>query len=56
MDDGQFLQIQELYAPNVMVGYARVEGHTVGIVANQPMQFAGTLDIAASEKLSLIHI
>ena len=50
VDDGQFLQIQELYAPNVMVGYARVEGHTVGIVANQPMQFAGTLDIAASEK------
>ncbi|MBK4121675.1 propionyl-CoA/long-chain acyl-CoA carboxylase carboxyl transferase subunit [Kocuria rhizophila] len=50
VDDGQFMQIQELYAPNVMVGYARVEGHTVGIVANQPMQFAGTLDIAASEK------
>lgn len=50
VDDGQFLQVQELYAPNVMVGYARVEGHTVGIVANQPLQFAGTLDIAASEK------
>ena len=50
VDDGHFMQVQELYAPNVMVGYARVEGHTVGIVANQPMQFAGTLDIAASEK------
>ncbi|WP_026534882.1 acyl-CoA carboxylase subunit beta [Arthrobacter sp. H14] len=50
VDDGHFLQMQELYAPNVIIGYARVEGHTVGIVANQPMQFAGTLDIAASEK------
>ena len=42
--------MQSLYAPNVIIGYGRVEGHTVGIVANQPMQFAGTLDIAASEK------
>jgi propionyl-CoA carboxylase beta chain len=42
--------MQALYAPNVMIGYGRVEGHTVGIVANQPLQFAGTLDIAASEK------
>ncbi|KAA9393778.1 acyl-CoA carboxylase subunit beta [Kocuria coralli] len=50
VDDGHFLEMQALYAPNVMIGYARVEGHTVGIVANQPMQFAGTLDIAASEK------
>ena len=50
VDDGAFLEMQSLYAPNVMIGYARVEGRTVGIVANQPMQFAGTLDIAASEK------
>ncbi|MCM3687885.1 acyl-CoA carboxylase subunit beta [Kocuria rosea] len=50
VDDGHFLEMQALYAPNVLIGYARVEGHTVGIVANQPMQFAGTLDIAASEK------
>ena len=50
VDDGHFLEMQALYAPNVMIGYARVEGHTVGIVANQPLQFAGTLDIAASEK------
>jgi propionyl-CoA carboxylase beta chain len=50
VDDGHFLEMQALYAPNVMIGYARVEGHTVGVVANQPMQFAGTLDIAASEK------
>src|SRR6478752_3927959 len=50
VDDGHFLEMQALYAPNVMIGYGRVEGHTVGIVANQPLQFAGTLDIAASEK------
>ena len=50
VDDGIFLEMQSLYAPNVMIGYARVEGSTIGIVANQPMQFAGTLDIAASEK------
>jgi propionyl-CoA carboxylase beta chain len=50
VDDGHFLEMQALYAPNLVIGYGRVEGHTVGIVANQPMQFAGTLDIAASEK------
>jgi propionyl-CoA carboxylase beta chain len=50
VDDAHFLEMQSLYAPNVIIGYGRVEGHTVGIVANQPMQFAGTLDIAASEK------
>jgi propionyl-CoA carboxylase beta chain len=50
VDDAHFLEMQSLYAPNVIIGYGRVEGHTVGIVANQPLQFAGTLDIAASEK------
>ncbi|GAA1350934.1 acyl-CoA carboxylase subunit beta [Falsarthrobacter nasiphocae] len=50
VDDGHFLEMQALYAPNVIIGYGRVEGRPVGIVANQPMQFAGTLDIAASEK------
>ncbi|MGP5163965.1 acyl-CoA carboxylase subunit beta [Arthrobacter rhombi] len=50
VDDGAFLEMQSLFAPNVMIGYARVEGRSIGIVANQPMQFAGTLDIAASEK------
>jgi propionyl-CoA carboxylase beta chain len=47
---GEFLEVQELFAPNIIVGFARVEGHPVGVVANQPMQFAGTLDIDASEK------
>ncbi len=47
---GEFLEVQELFAPNLIVGYGRIEGRSVGIVANQPMQFAGTLDIDASEK------
>ena len=50
VDDEEFLEVQELYAPNLIVGFGRVEGHSVGVVANQPMQFAGTLDINASEK------
>jgi propionyl-CoA carboxylase beta chain len=50
VDDGDFLEIQPLWAPNILVGFGRVEGRSVGIVANQPMQFAGTLDIEASEK------
>ena len=50
LDDEEFLEVQELFAPNLIVGYGRVEGRSVGIVANQPMQFAGTLDIDASEK------
>ena len=47
---GEFLEVQELFAPNIVVGFGRVEGRSVGIVANQPMQFAGCLDIDASEK------
>lgn len=50
LDDGEFLEVMELFAPNIVVGYGRVEGRSVGVVANQPMQFAGTLDIDASEK------
>lgn len=50
MDDGEFLEVQALFAPNIICGFGRVEGHPVGVVANQPMQFAGTLDIDASEK------
>lgn len=50
LDDEEFLEVQELFAPNIIVGFGRVEGRSVGIVANQPMQFAGTLDIDASEK------
>ena len=50
VDDGEFLEVQPLFAPNIVVGFGRVEGRSVGAVANQPMQFAGTLDIDASEK------
>ncbi|MCU0284264.1 MAG: acyl-CoA carboxylase subunit beta, partial [Candidatus Nanopelagicales bacterium] len=50
LDDQAFLEVQPLFAPNITCGFGRVEGHSVGIVANQPMQFAGTLDIDASEK------
>jgi len=50
LDDSEFLEVQALFAPNIIVGFGRVEGHSVGVVANQPMQFAGTLDIDASEK------
>ncbi len=48
--EGEFLEVMPLFAPNIVVGYGRVEGRSVGVVANQPMQFAGTLDIDASEK------
>ncbi len=50
LDDGEFLEVQALFAPNLLVGFGRVEGRPVGVVANQPMQYAGTLDIDASEK------
>ncbi len=45
-----FLEVQALYAQNIVVGFGRVEGRPVGVVANQPMHFAGCLDIGASEK------
>ena len=50
LDDGEFLEVQALFAPNMVVGFGRVEGRPVGVVANQPLQLAGTLDIDASEK------
>ncbi|HEX6934666.1 MAG TPA: carboxyl transferase domain-containing protein, partial [Streptosporangiaceae bacterium] len=50
VDDGEFLEVHAMFAPNIVVGFGRVEGRSVGVVANQPMQFAGTLDIDASEK------
>ena len=50
VDDAEFLEVMPLFAPNIVIGYGRVEGKSVGVVANQPMQFAGTLDIDASEK------
>ncbi|HSP38804.1 MAG TPA: acyl-CoA carboxylase subunit beta [Frankiaceae bacterium] len=52
LDDGEFLEVQALWAQNLITGYGRVDGRPVGVVANQPMQFAGTLNIDASEKAS----
>ena len=50
LDDGEFLEVHALFAPNIVVGFGRVDGRSVGVVANQPTQFAGCLDIDASEK------
>jgi propionyl-CoA carboxylase beta chain len=50
VDDRQFFEIHQAYAPNVVVGFARLGGHSIGIVANQPAVLAGVLDINASDK------
>ncbi|MBJ7466675.1 MAG: acyl-CoA carboxylase subunit beta [Mycolicibacterium sp.] len=50
LDDDEFLEVQAGYATNILIGFGRVDGRPVGIVANQPTQFAGCLDINASEK------
>lgn len=50
VDEGHFFEIQESYAPNVVIGFARLGGHSVGIIANQPAVLAGVLDIHAAEK------
>jgi propionyl-CoA carboxylase beta chain len=50
LDDGDFLEVHALFAQNIVVGFGRIDGQPVGVVANQPMHFAGCLDIDASEK------
>ncbi len=50
VDEGDFFEIQEAYARNIITGFGRVEGRTVGVVANQPMVLAGVLDADASRK------
>lgn len=50
VDDGDFMEYQELFARNIVTGYARLNGQTVGIIANQPKVMAGALDINASDK------
>jgi len=50
VDEGDFFEIQPTYGTNIIVGFGRMEGETVGIVANQPMSLAGCLNIEASEK------
>jgi acetyl-CoA carboxylase carboxyltransferase component len=50
VDDGDFFEIGELHAQNIVIGFGRIAGSSVGIVANQPMRLAGVLDIASSIK------
>ena len=50
VDDGEFYEVHEHYAANIVVGFARLDGYTIGVVANQPAVLAGTLDIEASIK------
>ena len=50
VDEGDFFEIQEAYAKNIITGFGRIEGRTVGFVANQPMVLAGVLDSDASRK------
>jgi acetyl-CoA carboxylase carboxyltransferase component len=50
VDDGEFFEVNALWAMNIVCGFARVDGHVVGIVGNQPQVLAGCLDIDASEK------
>ncbi len=50
VDEGDFFEIQPNHAANIIIGFGRIEGRTVGIVANQPMVLAGVLDIASSKK------
>jgi methylmalonyl-CoA carboxyltransferase 12S subunit len=49
-DHGDFLEVQPLFAPNIVVGFARMQGRPIGVVANQPIVQAGALDINASDK------
>jgi len=50
VDDGEFLEVQPLFAANIVIGFGRIEGRTIGVIANQPNVMAGTLNIDAGEK------
>ena len=50
LDEGEFFEIQPAHAGNILIGFGRIEGRTVGVVANQPMVLAGVLDINSSQK------
>ena len=49
-DDSEFLEVQELWAKNIVIGFSRIDGETVGFVANQPLFLAGVLDVDSSDK------
>ncbi len=50
VDSGDFLEVQAGYAPNIVIGFARIVGRTIGVIANQPSAISGVLDINASDK------
>jgi acetyl-CoA carboxylase carboxyltransferase component len=50
VDDGEFFEVQEHFAQNIVIGFSRLDGHPIGVVGNQPKHLAGVLDIASSEK------
>jgi propionyl-CoA carboxylase beta chain len=50
VDDGEFFEVQEHFAQNIVIGFSRLDGYPIGIVGNQPRHLAGVLDIASSEK------
>jgi acetyl-CoA carboxylase carboxyltransferase component len=50
VDNGEFIEVQEGYAQNIFIGFARMDGHPVGIIANQPLVLAGVIDINSSDK------
>jgi propionyl-CoA carboxylase beta chain len=52
VDDRQFFEVHENFAMNIVIGFARLGGHSIGVIANQPLVLAGVLDIDASEKAS----
>jgi acetyl-CoA carboxylase carboxyltransferase component len=51
-DASEFLEVQEHFAPNLVIGFARIQGDTIGVVANQPLVMAGVLDVDSSDKAS----
>ena len=52
VDDSEFFEVQEHFAPNAIIGFGRIEGETVGIIGNQALVLAGVLDIDASDKIA----
>ena len=55
VDDGEFYEVQEGWAQNLVVGFARLNGRAIGVVGNQPMVLAGTLDIDASHERGAVR-
>ena len=55
VDDADFLEVHAGWAGNIVVGFGRIVGRTVGIIANQPMVMSGVLDINASDKAARLH-